>query len=321
MNRSKSRQCVSTSLRPCPVTVITICRPDSISPRWCLASRPQLPQPKPARQRCPLHGPEKPARRGLLVIADSFDQTRRLVASGSRLLGEAGLPMRIAVATVSVAEPDVLTPEVRTSCLESPHSGVPHRLAGRRVLLITTPVRRDIPGVANGMTCTSGAPQLVDHFEGGRLLTLDPVGIDRVDERDGYSWASLRASSRQSSKLPSTCYDLGTVHDRLGQLAVAIRPAGNSTMVESPPLPRTPRPTRRCCRSRRTPRPGHPVPAATLSATVMPRSLNEPSDSSLDLDPCLATQRSPTASRLQPAAYSFTESDHGSLSDSGSQSR
>ncbi len=88
--------------------------------------------------------------------------------------------------------------------------------------------------------------------------------------------ASLRASSRQSSNDPSTCSSLAPCTSAWASLPIAIFPAGTSTAQVRPAraayaaalalvLPVEAQITALA-----------PAAAATVIATVMPRSLNEP---------------------------------------------
>src|SRR4029078_2823684 len=148
-----------------------------------------------------------------LITGGSLDQTAGFVPGSSSLLGRGwiadtdrrsdgfGLENRVAQPQRSGAR-----------SLEPPHPRCSHSFAGRRVLLITTPVRRDIPGVANGNHMQVGSiPQLVDHFEGGGFLTLDPVGIDRVYQRDRIDLDELAGEFQTVVEVAVDLHDLGTV--------------------------------------------------------------------------------------------------------------
>src|SRR5207247_4735410 len=66
-----------------------------------------------------------------------------------------------------------------------PRRLVPVEDRGGLVLLESLPIRGDVPRVADGDRERPGwTAQLVADLEGGRLLPLDPVRVDRVDELD-----------------------------------------------------------------------------------------------------------------------------------------
>ena len=62
------------------------------------------------------------------------------------------------------------------------------------VLLKPLPIGGDVAGVADGDKEVVGSvAQGVDDLKGGALLPLDPVGIDRVDQRDRVLLGQRRA--------------------------------------------------------------------------------------------------------------------------------
>ena len=134
-----------------------------------------------------------------------------------------------------------------------------------------------LPALPTGMQWTSGAsPSTSTISNGGGLLALDAVRVDELTRPPGSRSASLLASSRQSSKLPSTWSSLRAVDQRLGELAegdLALRDehgagepgprrvGGGAALV----LPVEAQITAFA-----------PSSTALVMAIVMPRSLNEP---------------------------------------------
>ena len=122
--------------------------------------------------------------------------------------------------------------------------------------------------------------------------------------------------------MPSTCTTLAPCTIAWASLPWAIRPAGSSTIgsrpaftayadAEAEVLPVDAQTTARA-----------PAPAAMLSATVMPRSLNEP----VGLHPSTLTQTSPPtrSDRFSASTSGVLPSPRvttGSVSATGSQSR
>ena len=162
--------------------------------------------------------------------------------------------------------------------------------------------------------------QLVDHFERRSLLTLDPVRVDRIDERDRVMGEPGRVpSSRRSSRRSAP---LGTMHDCLSELA-GRDPASRQQHDCGKARPgRVRRGRRRGVAGRGATTACAPCPAATLSATVMPRSLNEPvglvPSILIQVSQCrISDSFSAATSGVPPSPRVIT----GSLSDTGSQSR
>ena len=140
-----------------------------------------------------------------------------------------------------------------------------------------------------------------------------PDRVDRVDQRDRVVVASARARSRQSSKLPSTCTTWAPCTIAWASLPVAIRPGRQQhEQAEAGRVLRTRPPTRRCCPSTRRRRPWRPAPAATLIATVMPRSLNEPVGfAPSTLSQTSQPRSSDSASRRDQRRAPLAQRDHG----------
>src|SRR5215472_19078625 len=68
-------------------------------------------------------------------------------------------------------------------CLEAEHPWGPVRLAVSLVLAVAQPVGRDIARVTDGQAVNVGSiSELVDDFERGGFLALQPFGINRVHQ-------------------------------------------------------------------------------------------------------------------------------------------
>ena len=61
--------------------------------------------------------------------------------------------------------------------------------------------------------------QLVDHFERRSLLTLDPVRIDRIDERNRVLMGKLAGEFQAVVEVSVDLHHLGAMHDCLSELA------------------------------------------------------------------------------------------------------
>ena len=133
----------------------------------------------------------------------------------------AGLPIRIAVAIVSGfstgwprtmgAAPAAWKPSMRGSLLDRP---------AVLVLEVTTPVRRDIPGVAHrDAVHVWRVAQDVDDLEGARLLSLYPLRVDRIDDRDRRVVGEVADDGEQLVEIPPNLEDPCAVHQGLRQLA------------------------------------------------------------------------------------------------------
>ncbi|MBA7592967.1 hypothetical protein ES708_35172 [subsurface metagenome] len=70
--------------------------------------------------------------------------------------------------------------------LKAHHLWQDFRFARLMVLLEALPVGGDVARVAHGdEEIVGGFAQIIDNLEGGGLLPLDAVGVERVDQRDG----------------------------------------------------------------------------------------------------------------------------------------
>ena len=135
-----------------------------------------------------------------------------------------------------------------------------------------------LPALPTGIASASGAAPSSSHdLERGRLLALDPVRVDRVDELDrvplgeladdlaapGRSCRAGRSRARRASAPGRAC------RSRSCPRARSRRRAGR-------PAPRRRRRSPRCCRSTRRSSPRPRRPSARETATVIPRSLKLP---------------------------------------------
>ncbi|MFL5874098.1 MAG: hypothetical protein ACJ75T_11605 [Solirubrobacterales bacterium] len=88
------------------------------------------------------------------------------------------------------------------------------------MLLEPAPVGGDIAGVADRDRKRSRRlSQVLDHLEGSRLLTFDPVRIDRVDQLDRVLLGELADDPQGVVEVALQGDDAGAVHQRLGELA------------------------------------------------------------------------------------------------------
>ena len=77
-----------------------------------------------------------------------------------------------------------------------------------------------LPALPTGIARASGRlAQLLDHLEGGRLLALDPVRVDRVDELDRVLVGELADDRQRLVEVALQGDHAGAVHQRLDELA------------------------------------------------------------------------------------------------------
>ena len=77
-----------------------------------------------------------------------------------------------------------------------------------------------LPALPTGRQCTSGArSERVDDLEGRGLLALDPVGVDRVDQRHRELVGQAAGQPQAVVEVALDLQQPGAVHQRLGQLA------------------------------------------------------------------------------------------------------
>ena len=215
-----------------------------------------------------------------LLIGDCFEQTARLVLGGNRLAAvDAGFPIRIAVATVSGSSTGWPSTNGAAPAAWKPHiRGVRLATPGALVLGVTAPVGRDIPAVADRQDVqVRRVAEVVDDLEGRGLLPLDPDRVDRVDQGDRVGVGKLigpargtRRSCRRSappwrrarSPGPASRWRSARQEQRR---SAAVPPRQAYAAAEAEVFPVEAQTTALA-----------PAPAATLSATVIPRSLKDP---------------------------------------------
>ena len=200
----------SGSLRPCPVTVQTTVEParHGAERRPAAAGRrrsPRCPARRTRRPRGPASG--TPTRISRSVTAR--DQAARVVARVERLgparrvadpdRGRDGrrLPHHLRRCTIGAA-PDGLEPV---------HLRRARGVAGREVLAVAHPVGGDVAGVADRQAVDVGRVAERRHdLERGRLLAVQPVDVDRVDQRHRVVQRQLgrpAPGSRRSCRSPA----------------------------------------------------------------------------------------------------------------------
>ena len=92
-----------------------------------------------------------------------------------------------------------------------------------------------LPALPTGIASASGgAAELVADLEGGRLLALDPVRVDRVDELDRVLLRELADDPSASSKLPRSAITRAPCISAWASLPIAILPSGTITAPRMP---------------------------------------------------------------------------------------
>ena len=77
-----------------------------------------------------------------------------------------------------------------------------------------------MPALPTGIASAPGRlAELLDHLEGGRLLALYPVGVDRIDQLDRVLLGELADDRQGVVEVSLEGDDAGAVHERLGELA------------------------------------------------------------------------------------------------------
>ena len=83
-------------------------------------------------------------------------------------------------------------------CLNSQHLRAPRCDLGVEVLTIALPIGGDVSGVADRDAMQIGSvAERVDDLHRSRLLSLDPIGIDRVDEGKRQPFSQLLSKSQR----------------------------------------------------------------------------------------------------------------------------
>src|SRR5690606_4174922 len=104
-----------------------------------------------------------------------------------------------------------------------------------RVLAVTHPVGRDVPGVADGQHVdVGGVTEGVDDLEGGGLLALEPEGVDRVDQGDRVVLGERPHDGQAVVEVAVHRHQGGPVDDRLGQFARGDLPGGQDDGAAQP---------------------------------------------------------------------------------------
>src|SRR5215472_17108720 len=133
------------------------------------------------------------------------------------------------------------------------------------------------PALPTGRQCTSGASPSASTISNAAVFWPSRrSGFTELTRATGWSTASLRASSRQSSKLPSTWSSFAPWTRAWASLPRAILPRGTSTAQVSPALAAYAAALALVFPVEAQMTAFAPRAAAMLTATVMPRSLNEP---------------------------------------------
>ena len=92
-----------------------------------------------------------------------------------------------------------------------------------------------MPALPTGIASASGRlAELVEDLEGGGLLALDPVGVDRVDELDRVAVGELADDLSASSKLPWSAITRAPCISAWASLPIAILPSGTITAPRIP---------------------------------------------------------------------------------------
>ena len=194
---------------------------------------------------------------------------------------EAGLPMRMAVATVSGCSTGGAAHDgSRSLGLEPEHPRPASRRRHARVGVANeaSPAGGDVAGVADRQGNGIGRlAQRIDDLEGNGLLAGDAVGVDRVDDRRHAVVAEPAHGGQRLVEVAVDHDQPGAGRNRLRQLAAG-NLAGRQDDVAWQTRPRRRRRPRRrsCCRSRRRPQRRRLGSAARLTARTMPRSLKLP---------------------------------------------
>ena len=153
--------------------------------------------------------------------------------------------------------------------------------------------------------------QLVDHFERCSLLTLDPVGIDRVHEGDRVLVGELAGEFQAVVEVGVDLHHFGTMHDCLRKFAGRNSASGQEHDGGQTRLRRVRSGRRRGVAGRGTDHGLHPLPDGDTErdchATVLERTGRI---GSLDLDPCLALHNLRQLLSRNQRRASLSEGDH-----------
>ena len=202
----------SGSLRPWPVTVQTTVEParDQRPPRPAAAGRPRWPR-CPARRRRRPRGPAAGTRPGSPGRSPRAirppDASRASSAFVQRPGCRCGWRWRSSTAR---APPAPLTIGAAPAAWKPNIRGRAGGVAGREVLDVAHPVRGDVAGVADRQAVDVGrVAERLDDLERGGLLAVQPVEVDRVDQRHRVVLGQLRRrapGSRRSCRRPAAAW-------------------------------------------------------------------------------------------------------------------
>ncbi len=121
--------------------------------------------------------------------------------------------------------------------LEAEHARALRRDAVRGVLPVALPVGRDVAGVADGQAVHVGrVAERVAHLEGGGLLAVDAVGVDRVDQRRRVVLRQRAAQVEAVVEVALHLQQLRAVNERLRQLAERDLALGHEDRAGQPAL-------------------------------------------------------------------------------------
>ena len=120
--------------------------------------------------------------------------------------------------------------------LEAEHPGQLRGHAALELLAVAAVVRGVVARVADGNEVeVRRIAQHLDDLEGGRLLALDAVGVDRVHEVHGVVLGEVARDVEAVVEVALHLQQLGVVRDRLARACpCAILPSGTSTAAVMP---------------------------------------------------------------------------------------
>ena len=149
---------------------------------------------------------------------------------------EAGLPIRIAVATVWGFFDDVPLDDGRgTGGLKPEHARQLGGHTAMAVFAVPLPVRGDVARVTHrDAVHVGGIAERIDDFECARLLPVDAIRVHGIHHRHRRRSPRRRTMVSASSKLPSTWMTLAPCTNAWASFPSAMAPSGMSTAQLSP---------------------------------------------------------------------------------------
>src|SRR5215469_710129 len=198
---------VSGSFRPWPVIVHTTVAPAATCPAARAASSPATPAADAGSPKTPSRcARSRYAARIWSSVTEAMKPPDSARAS-SASCQEAGLPTRIAVATVTGSS-----------------TGFPSTIgaapAACEILPVAEPVGRDVTCVADRQAVHIGCvAERIDNLERRGLLALKPLGVDRVHERDRVVGGQLTNQLKAVVEVPVDLKQPGALCQSLRQLA------------------------------------------------------------------------------------------------------